>query len=255
MRRIINFSGGKSSALMTILLEPTENDIVLFCDTGREHALTYKFIENFEKYEGIKVHTAAYQHHKSPGLIGFDALNHHRVYLPNRIKRICTEELKVNTAKRYLRSIGIKPNDKDIEQHIGFRADEQHRVVRYKPTWSKVKTRFVLNEQGINKAMVNEFWDNKPYTLQIPSILGNCDLCFLKGKNAIIRILQHHPELADPWIHDEEEMSLRKNNGSASYFPDVTYRQLRDAAVNQKSLFDKGNLEIIVPAFNCSCTS
>jgi 3'-phosphoadenosine 5'-phosphosulfate sulfotransferase (PAPS reductase)/FAD synthetase len=70
MKRVINFSGGKTSALMTILLKPTDDDIVLFTDTGREHPLTYKFIDDFERNENIKVHRAEYTHTKAPGLKG-----------------------------------------------------------------------------------------------------------------------------------------------------------------------------------------
>lgn len=251
MIRIFNFSGGKSSAMATLVSDPQPDDIILFDDTGREHPLTYKFIEDFERNEGLKVHTAAYQHSKAPGLLGFDAMNAHKVYLPNRTKRICTEELKVKTTRRYLRYLGIKPSTK-IAQYIGFRADEERRVKSFKPTWKNTETRFPLYEMGINKAMVNEFWKNKPYNLEIPSILGNCDLCFLKGKNAIITILQHYPELADKWIKDEEEMTARKNNGPARYFKDVTYRQLLQAATTQTQLFP---LEDTLPAYNCSCTN
>ena len=46
MKRIINFSGGKTSAYMTIQ-EYKEGDLVIFCDTGREHTKTYKFINDF----------------------------------------------------------------------------------------------------------------------------------------------------------------------------------------------------------------
>ena len=35
MKRIINFSGGKSSALMTILEYNPDTDYVVFCDSGR----------------------------------------------------------------------------------------------------------------------------------------------------------------------------------------------------------------------------
>lgn len=255
MRRVFNFSGGKSSALACLLSDPTEDDIILFDDTGREHPLTYKFISDFEKHEGLKVHTAAYTHKKSPGLIGFDAMTSHKTYLPNRVKRICREELKINVTKRYLRSIGIKPSE-PFEQIIGFRADEEHRVKRFKPTWKKVITRFPLYEFGYNKAMVNEYWAKKPYTLEIPSILGNCDLCFLKGKDAIIRILQQYPELAEKWIKDEEETTKRRREKS-QYFPDISYRQLLNLANSQKTLFHEtgGGLELILPAYNCSCTN
>ena len=105
MKRVINFSGGKTSGYMTLLLNPTPDDIVLFTDTGREAPETYKFLDDFEAYEGIKIHRATYTHKNAPGLYGFAALMAWKKYLPNRTKRICTEELKVLTAKRYLRQV------------------------------------------------------------------------------------------------------------------------------------------------------
>lgn len=49
MVRLINFSGGKTSAYMTIK-NYREGDYVVFTDTGREHPKTYKFINDFEAY-------------------------------------------------------------------------------------------------------------------------------------------------------------------------------------------------------------
>lgn len=251
MHRIINFSGGKTSALMTILLKPTCEDIVLFCDTGREHPKTYKFINDFEAHEGIEVHRASYTNKKAPGLSGFEAMVTSKVYLPNKMKRICTTELKVITAHRYIRPlIGMK-----FEQYIGFRFDEKDRIARFRPTYKQSIPKFPLNDLGITKEMVIQYWLTKPYHLEIPAILGNCDLCFLKGKSAIIRILQQFPELADKWINDEEYMSKKKNYQKAQYFKDITYRQLLNIANNQKTLFDEEVLTKIEPAYNCSCTS
>jgi len=240
MKRVINFSGGKTSALMTILLKPTADDIVLFTDTGREHLLTYKFIDDFERNENIKVTRISYNGK-------FDGFLQSKDYkrIPNRMMRTCTEELKINASKRYLRQLGVR----SFENYIGFRFDEPKRVLQFKEKFKKVKTFFPLYEQGINKEMVNQFWLNKKYNLEIPSILGNCDLCFLKGKDNIIKILQLYPELADKWIKDEEES---KRHFGHTYFPDVTYKGLLQIAQSQKSLFD---LEDALPAYNCSCTS
>lgn len=234
MKRIINFSGGKTSALMAILLKPTEDDIVLFTDTKREHPLTYKFIDDFEKNEGINVTRISYDG-------GYDSMVRKQKFLPNQAMRICTTELKIKTAKRYLRSIGIQK----FESYIGFRADEERRVKGYNQMFKKVIPKFPLYEMGITKEDVNQYWLTKDYTLEIPSILGNCDLCFLKGKNAIITILQHYPELADKWIADEEAIG-------ATYFKDISYKQLLHIAQNQLSLFD---LNKSLPAYSCSCTN
>lgn len=232
MKRVINFSGGKTSALMTILLKPTEDDIVLFCDTGREHPLTYKFIDDFEKNEGIKVVRISYDG-------GFEGMLERNKFLPNVAIRKCTVELKIKTAKRYLRALGIQR----FENYIGFRADEQRRI--NESQYKKVLNKFPLFEMGINKADVNQYWLNKSYNLEVPSILGNCDLCFLKGKNSIISILQHYPELADKWIADEKRIG-------ATYFKDISYEQMLEIAQKQLNLFD---LDKQLPAYSCSCTS
>ena len=110
---------------------------------------------------------------------------------------------------------------------------------------------FPLYDAGITKQMVNEYWSTKPYTLQIPAILGNCTLCFLKGKNAIISILRDFPELAEDWIRDEE-MSA-KSGANRTYFQDTTYKQLLQ--LSQNDLFKGQDLNNIDPAFNCSCTN
>jgi len=247
MIRVINFSGGKTSALMTILLKPTKDDIVLFTDTGREHKKTYKFLNDFEAFEGIKVHRASYTHWKSPGLTGFDALMNWKTFLPNRAKRLCTDELKVKTSRRYLRGLRVR----EFESYIGFRFDEKQRIDNYKNEYVNTHPKYILYDMGITSEMVDQYWLTKPYTLELPRILGNCDLCFLKGKDAIIRILQLHPELADPWIADE---TRSKNAGfsTATFIKDIRYERLLDIAKSQKSLFD---LAPILPAYNCSCTN
>ena len=131
MQRVINFSGGKTSAYMTIH-EYREGDLVIFCDTGREHEKTYKFINDFEAYENIPITRLKYYNEEKP----FDALLARKKYkiVPNRVKRICTDELKIKTNKRYLKSIGVLT----FENFIGFRADEPLRVSRRKQNFKKV---------------------------------------------------------------------------------------------------------------------
>ena len=252
MQRVFNFSGGRTSAYMVIhYWKP--GDLVIFCDTGREHPKTYKFINDFEAHEGIPVIRLRYNDSESP----FDALLEKKKYkvIPNMRKRICTVELKIRLCKRYLKSIGIIR----FENFIGFRSDEPLRVNRHVEQFKKVQTMFPLFRDGINKPMIVHYFKSKPYDLEIPSILGNCTLCFMKGKNAIMIILSVYPELADPWINDEEKSLLingkanKKGTSGRQYFPDVTMRQLRDLA--QNNLFkDKIDLSQLTPAFDCTCT-
>ena len=224
---------------MTIM-EYKPGDIVLFCDTGREHPKTYKFINDFEAHENIPVTRIAYEG-------GFERMLEKRgnKTLPNRMRRFCTETLKVLTARRYLVSIGHKR----YENLIGFRYDEPKRVLGFKEKLKSVKTMFPLYENQITKQAVNEYWGKKPYNLEIPHILGNCTLCFMKGKNAIMAILMNYPELADEWIADEEK-NMKKGH---TYLPGVTMRRLRDTA--QNNLFKGYDLFETKPAFDCACTT
>jgi hypothetical protein len=243
--RIFNFSGGKTSAYMVIHYWK-QGDLVIFCDTGREHPKTYKFINDFEAFENIPIIRLKYNDSDDP----FKSMLEKRKYkvIPNRVKRICTVELKIKTCRRYLRSLGLM----SYENFIGFRYDEPLRVKRRKQMWKKVIDRIPLYDDKIDKQMINDYWSKKPYTLEIPSILGNCTLCFMKGKNAIINILSSYPELAEPWINDETEAQKNGKFGGHTYFPDITYKQMLSIA--QNNLF-KNNLEDITPAFDCACTN
>jgi len=189
-KRVINFSGGKSSAMMTILEYNPKTDYVVFCDTGREHPKTYKFINDFEAFEEIPIIRLGGKksYEKYLAKRGFEEI-------PNMMKRSCTIELKIKIARRWCRKvIGMK-----YVNMLGFRSDEQHRILRNKKRWVQVENKFPLDERNINKHLVNEYWNKKNYNLEIPSILGNCTLCFMKGKNAIINILRHDPSLAESY--------------------------------------------------------
>jgi 3'-phosphoadenosine 5'-phosphosulfate sulfotransferase (PAPS reductase)/FAD synthetase len=239
MTNIFNFSGGKTSAYMVIhYWKP--GDLVIFTDTGREHPKTYKFIHDFEAHENIPVIKISYKDSATP----FETLladKKHKV-IPNRVKRMCTVELKMKTCKRYLRSIGIR----EFNNFIGFRADEPLRIKRRVQKFKRVHDKFPMYYDGITKPVINEYWKNKPYNLEIPSILGNCTLCFMKGKNAIINILASYPELAEPWIKDEEKVGK-------TYLTDISIKQLLSIA--QNNLFKDKDLNEVTPAFDCACTT
>ena len=111
--------------------------------------------------------------------------------------------------------------------------------------WKQVVDCFPLYDDRIDKPKINKYCESKPYNLEIPSILGNCTLCFMKGKNAIINILSVYPELAEHWIADEEKMKNTYLNG-------VSIKQLKSIA--QNNLFTN-HLENLSPAFDCACTT
>ena len=54
MVKVFNISGGRTSGMM-VAENYKPGDIVLFCDTGREHPKTYKFLHDFEAFENIPI--------------------------------------------------------------------------------------------------------------------------------------------------------------------------------------------------------
>lgn len=235
-KRVFHFSGGHSSALM-VLQNYRAGDLVIFCDTGREDPDTYRFINDFQKHNGIPVIWLTGNWQKE--VIEKDQV------IPNMFKRKCTLNLKIKKARRYLRSIGWF----HYTQFIGFRKDEKNRVNDYK-TWQSVETVFPLYNAGIDKPQVNLFWQPISYRLTIPEILSNCDLCFLKGKDAVIAIIQNDPTKADKWIADEENRTI--NPKGHTYFSRVTIRQLRDIAISLPIRYDLTNFNYKTI---CACTA
>lgn len=243
--RIFNFSGGKTSAYMTARYY-SNGDRAIFCDTGREHPLTYKFIEDFMKYEGINVEKiSAYGTEDDFREM---IMRKNAIVLPNQTMRFCTELLKIDALKRYLRVQGIQ----SFESYIGFRADETYRATRTKWKPKKVLYKYPLIEDGIIKADITEYWKNKPYTLEIPPILGNCVGCFQKGKNVLIMLHKLYPELMNVWIEDEQIVGKKRGKKNFSYIQNMSHTEMRQIAERTKFLFD---INEMTPAYNCACTS
>lgn len=254
---------------MTILEYNPETDYVLFCDTGREHKKTYKFVLDFEAHEGIPVIKIGYQPRGFEYVKELGQKDYFALYLeqrdfeeiPNMMKRSCTIELKVKTARRWARkNIGMA-----YVNMLGFRSDEPQRVRRNKRRWQQVIQQFPLHSRGVNKAIVQEYWGKKPYSLEIPHILGNCTLCFMKGRDNIINILKHHPELAEPWMEDERRS---KENHGHTYLNGISIKNCLQIAqqpdlftpvdlelLSPADLFTPVDLELLNPAFDCSCTA
>lgn len=204
--------------------------------------MTITKLNDFEAHENIPVIRLEFEG-------GWKGLLKKMKGIPNRAKRRCTIDMKIKTARRYLRTLGLTT----YTQYVGFRYDEPKRVDSYKSYWKKVTTIFSLYDSKQTKSDIIEYWICKPYRLEIPAILSNCDLCFQKGEDKVIAILTNDITKADKWIDDEEDKVL--NPMGYTYFDKTTMRKLRDVA---QSFIDKGkifNLDTLEAKFSCSCTA
>lgn len=225
----IAFSGGRTSAYMLRQILDANHGLpdsaqVTFQNTGREMPETLDFVQEVGTRWGVPIVWLEYRasapwfevvSHNSASRNGepFEAIIRKKQYLPNRLTRYCTIELKIRTAKRYLVSLGWKR----WVNATGIRADEPHRLNKPKPkdrwtTWNP------LAEAGVSRHDVARFWRAMPFDLRLPNVggncwLGNCDGCFLKSEAHVASLARDFPERAAWWERMEAEataMSIAK---------------------------------------------
>jgi 3'-phosphoadenosine 5'-phosphosulfate sulfotransferase (PAPS reductase)/FAD synthetase len=241
---IINFSGGRTSAYMAkrLIDEGITNYIVTFQNTGKEMPQTLDFINECDKQWNLNIVWLEYRKNLTFDIVNYEnasrngepfdyLLEHKKGILPNNYFRFCTLELKINTLKRYLKSMGIK----DFISYNGIRYDEPQR-------WSKAQedTELPLVKWKITKQDVLNFWQKQNFDLKLNEPYGNCDCCFLKGKGKLAIIAKEKPELFDWWISKEQ-------NSQYQFKKEISYNQLKNKAQSQLGIFDND------PDFHCFC--
>lgn len=218
---VISFSGGRTSAFMLYKIIEAHGGALpddvyaVFADTGKERPETLEFVRECERQWSVPVHWV-----ERPGQFG--ALIEDRKPLPNSVFRFCTGDLKIKPIRKFIRSKGHK----SCSMVIGIRADEPARVAKNR---GKVEENFEyevpLAEAGITEDDVMAFWAEQPFDLQLRQDEGNCDLCFLKGKRKLIRLMIERPDLAKWWIEQEDKKDDAFIRGSS-------YRQMLAIANN-----------------------
>lgn len=234
-------SGGRSSGMMAGLLRDTGCHFI-FQNTGREREETYQYLKDMQDNWGINIIWLEYMPTKPWfKVVDFDTADRtglpfaqlisKKKRVPNRDQRFCTEELKVLTARRYIRSLGHK----QWVKLVGFRADEPTRVADLlaRPVGKRVKEygRAPLAERGITAKDVGEFWRAQPFDLKLPllpngkTVGGNCKGCFQHSEYQHAMLVRNAP--ADvAWLIEQEQKvggTFNKNH-SWSEFADHVHR-------------------------------
>lgn len=245
--KIINFSGGRTSAYMTKrLIDEGGEYLVTFQNTGKEMPATLDFVNECDKRWKLNIVWLEYRYGNSFEVVNyetasrdgrpFDELIAYKNMIPNQLTRFCTSQLKIETCKRYLKSIGLK----EWTLHNGIRFDEPRRWARAKelkrPSYEDY--RLPLVEWMVVKENVLSFWSHQDFDLKLNEPYGNCDCCFLKGKGKLAIIAKEKPELFDWWIAKESRTTFKQS---------ASYEQIKDKAQSQLGLWDND------PSFECFC--
>ena len=246
---VISFSGGRTSAYMLWKVLQTHQwilppkAIVLFANTGKEEEATLKFVhdcsvhwmvdihwlefrDNEKKFEKVTYETAS--RNGEP----FEQLIDKKNYLPNQAQRFCTQELKVKTFDRYLKSIGWN----QFVTFVGIRADEKRRVAKISQQEDKLMP---LAKDNVSEKDVWEFWNKSIFDLKLPKQSGasNCDLCFLKGTAILTSLIQQNPSRTIWWEKQEEKIGARFSKDKP------TYKQMANFNRDQSQLFIDQSIE------------
>ena len=223
----VSFSGGRTSAYMLRRILDAHggalpDDVhVVFANTGKERPETLEFVQACAEAWGVRVRwIEAHITETETGLAHgwrevdyatasragepFATLIRARKFLPNPIMRFCTQELKIRPMKKFARSVGFD----HWTNVVGLRADEPRRVAKATaPTRERFDLACPLARAGVTEEHVCDYWVCSPFDLRLESHEGNCDLCFLKGRAKLERILRVRPDLVSWWAEQEEATS------------------------------------------------
>jgi 3'-phosphoadenosine 5'-phosphosulfate sulfotransferase (PAPS reductase)/FAD synthetase len=249
---LVSFSGGLTSARMLRLILDAhggtlpEDVHVPFVNTGKEREETLRFVHECATRWGVRVRWLEYRRRErgddwEHGFteVGYNSASRNgepfaelirvRGFPPNRGAGFCTIELKIRTMRNFARSLGWDRWD----SIIGLRADEGMRVMRAVESCQgeRWRNRMPLYEAGVTQRDVLEFWRAQDFDLGLKGYEGNCDLCFKKGIGKLRALVRENPKSADWWIEQEQLTG-------GTFWPDYSYKQLRDDVMAQGFLFD-----------------
>lgn len=250
---LISFSGGRTSAYMLWRILQAhggtlpDDVVVTFANTGREREETLRFVHDCQTHWGIPIVWLEFVDRFGPQegryeVVGYNSASRKgepfsrliasKKYLPNSMMRFCTIELKIRVMRDYVQhALGWKK----WLNVIGLRYDEGHRVLKSqarsdsgKEPWRNLMP---LATAKVTKHDVLAFWAKQNFDLQLKHYEGNCDLCFLKGRDKLKAIIREQPGCVDWWV--EAESSVK-----GQFVTEYTYATLAREVRQQPHLFD-----------------
>ncbi len=254
MCRLVSVVVGLVASCFTKYLGLPDRAKVIFTNTGREMEQTLDFVQECSHRWNVNIVWLEYDivdgkvtykevNHNSASRNGepFEKLIKYKKVLPNVLMRFCTIELKIRTAKRFLRN-PLEIGWKNWINAVGIRYDEPTRLnaKQKKDVFSRW---FPLGENKVTAQIIDDFWAKKNFKLNLPivrnkTMYGNCDGCFLKSEDQLAMLCKEFPEKFKWWLDLENE---HKHRGDYGYFNhDRKMHLLKDNVDRQKDwVFDQ----------------
>ena len=250
---LISFSGGRTSAYMLWRILQAHDGrlpddvVVAFANTGKEREETLRFVHECGSRWGVEIVWLEFLARSGPvedrfERVGFNSASRNgepfarliasKKFTPNSAMRFCTEELKVNTIANFARAGLGWARWSNV---VGLRFDEGARVLKAEARNAEGKvpwrTLTPLADARVVRSEVARFWAQQSFDLGLRSYEGNCDLCFLKGREALKTIMREQPGCSRWWI-DHEAV------GRGRFVTEYSYADLQREVTQQPHLFD-----------------
>lgn len=210
-RLLVSFSGGETSAYMTLLIlaewrEWYDEILVVFANTGQEHENTLRFVKRCDDELGFgSVWLEAVVHEgtrRAPThrIVDFETADRSGAVFEASIRKYgipttkfphCTRSLKLNPIKSYAKSIGWDVYD----TAIGIRNDEIDRMSMHARANRIVYP--LISVWPTTKPEINDFWKAQPFRLELHAWQGNCKWCWKKSFRKHFTNLHDNPEWYD----------------------------------------------------------
>lgn len=203
-KRFISFSGGVESTTMCILYG--KGATAIWCDTGAEHELMYKRIDDVEiilkgihggDFELIRVKNEKYK-----GLEEYAAMSK---FMPSGQARYCTRMFKIEPIDDFLANQG------DCELMIGFNADEDGRTGNL-GLKENVNYIYPLIEEGLNRADCEDILREYGLHPNFPAYMlrGGCRMCFFKSEKEYRALYYLNRNEFNKMLEFEEKMQDKR---------------------------------------------
>lgn len=208
---IVSFSGGRTSAYMLRLLldnYPNADLRVVFANTGKERQETLDFVQACsERWQVPVTWLEAVVYPEKGTRTGYRVVDYAtasrngepfeatiaKYGIPNNSFPHCSRELKTQPISAWIKDTF---QGAPFQMALGIRADEAHREGEW---W------YPLIEWNVTKTQVRAFWRAQPFDLGLKDYEGNCDLCWKKGHNKNLTLLEERPELGAWWAEMERK--------------------------------------------------
>ncbi|ACC58068.1 phosphoadenosine phosphosulfate reductase family protein [Acinetobacter baumannii] len=232
MKKVISFSGGRTSGYAVNLFKNDPDAYFIFMDTGAEHPATYQFIKDIVKHWKINLVCLRVvvnpQMKKGVGykIIPLDELKQDLEPWRDMLKKygspyydmpFCTARMKTEPFEKYCNDVFGKNN---YERWIGIRSDEPKRLpievleklglpIHKDAKKQKAGFRYLAEISDFTKEDVLDWWEQQPFDLAITEHLGNCVFCIKKHLNKVALAAKDEPEQAVKWIAVTEGENVR----------------------------------------------